>query len=62
MALYPQLGDEIDAIISEFIESPEGRMKKKVPSLGEFLPLLSVSRKYNWRDVGLAYFQEHLDR
>ena len=56
------LAKRIDTIIADFIRLPSARVKKSVPSSGEFLPLLSVTEKFSWEDVMIPYFKEHLDR
>eukprot|EP00005_Dracoamoeba_jomungandri_P009923 CAMPEP_0174279236 /NCGR_PEP_ID=MMETSP0439-20130205/61924_1 /TAXON_ID=0 /ORGANISM="Stereomyxa ramosa, Strain Chinc5" /LENGTH=259 /DNA_ID=CAMNT_0015371739 /DNA_START=1202 /DNA_END=1981 /DNA_ORIENTATION=+ len=58
----PYLLSRVDQKIKDFIDSPKGRHKDAVPSLGEFLPLLTVSEKYSWRDVGLQYIDEAFTR
>src|SRR5207249_4254970 len=52
----------IDSTITAFRRDSEGRNKKAIPSLGEFLPLCSVPSKYTWEDIREAYFKEHLCR
>ncbi|KAF3911424.1 hypothetical protein ABW20_dc0103970 [Dactylellina cionopaga] len=51
---YPQLQREIDERIRRVKDSEEGRTKGALPSLGNFLPLLSVSEKYSWVTPGLS--------
>jgi hypothetical protein len=51
---YPELMYEVNHSIEEFIRSESGRVKSAVPSLGDWLALLSVSNKYNWRHVAKA--------
>ncbi|KAL6069472.1 Ubiquitinconjugating enzyme subfamily protein [Balamuthia mandrillaris] len=58
----PELQEKISAIIDDFISSSNGRTKRAVPSLGEFLPLLSVSDRYTWEHVKEAYLDESFDR
>lgn len=58
----PSLQNRINRIIGDFIDSPNGRNKRAVAALGEFLPLLSVSDKYGWLDIRFPYILEHFDR
>jgi len=38
------------------------RHKKNIPALGEWIPLLSVTETYEWRDVAPSYLTEMFDR
>lgn len=58
---YDKLRIFADNKIKKFIESGKFRNKKAIESLGEFLPLLTIS-SYTWDDVALAYIDESLDR
>jgi len=51
----PALQAEIERKIESFIRNPAGRTKAAVSALGEWLPLLSVSKKYNWSSVAIPY-------
>eukprot|EP01113_Clastostelium_recurvatum_P028334 TRINITY_DN3429_c0_g1_i2.p1 TRINITY_DN3429_c0_g1~~TRINITY_DN3429_c0_g1_i2.p1 ORF type:complete len:2680 (+),score=686.41 TRINITY_DN3429_c0_g1_i2:120-8159(+) len=57
----PELVKYAEDQIGEFINDPKKRTKRSVPALGEFLPLLSVSR-FSWEDIASAYFEESWDR
>lgn len=59
---YPQLSTKIDSQISQFLQSPSKRSKRELPALGEFLPLLSVSRKYTWFHISKYFLEETFDR
>jgi len=59
---YPQILEWANDRIAEFIASEEGRIKKKVPSLGQFIPLLAITDKYSWKDVREALILEVFDR
>ena len=59
---YPFLQTFIDKVIGDFLENETNRGKKIVPSLGEWIALLSVSNKYSWRDVATVYLRENFDR
>jgi len=48
--------------LDDFVKNPTNRVKSAVRSLGELIPLLSVSDTYSWRDLCTAYFDESLDR
>jgi len=57
------LQDHINRQIDEFIKYPNMRVKSNLPSLGDWLPLLSVSSKYKFTDnLRMLYLQEHFDR
>lgn len=58
---YPTLLRNVNSTVRKFIKTPEKRLKAVVPSLGEFLTLLSVA-DYIWEDIRDAYFTENLDR
>jgi len=58
---YPPMLKRVNDIISKFISGAENRTKSAIPSLGEFLPLLTVAN-YSWEDVAVAYLQENFDR
>eukprot|EP00026_Physarum_polycephalum_P001294 Phypoly_transcript_01295.p1 GENE.Phypoly_transcript_01295~~Phypoly_transcript_01295.p1 ORF type:complete len:1116 (+),score=191.20 Phypoly_transcript_01295:80-3427(+) len=59
---YPQLMYEVNHSIEEFIRSEEGRVKSVIPSLGDWVALLSVSNKYTWRHVAKPLIAEAFDR
>lgn len=50
---FPRLRAIIDQRISAFMANESSRHKDRYPSLGDFLPLISVSR-YTWTTPGLA--------
>jgi len=52
----------INGTIANFIQSPQGRDKRAVHSLGEFITFLSVTDSYSWKDIATSYYLEHLDR
>lgn len=58
---YPSLLEYVNGTVNNFIEDEKFRHKDVVPSLGEFLPLLSLSDK-TWDDIVDAYVCENLDR
>eukprot|EP00479_Gromia_sphaerica_P013033 TRINITY_DN7094_c0_g1_i1.p1 TRINITY_DN7094_c0_g1~~TRINITY_DN7094_c0_g1_i1.p1 ORF type:complete len:156 (-),score=27.07 TRINITY_DN7094_c0_g1_i1:479-946(-) len=61
---YPKIQAFVDDKILEFMRSEEGRMKRSVPNLGEWIVYLSISDKYGWRHakVARAYLLENFDR
>lgn len=59
---YPELSIKIDKKIAEFIRLPENRTKSQLPNLGEFLPLIAVSRKYTWFHISKQFLEELFDR
>lgn len=44
------------------MRNEENRHKEVMPSLGEFLPLLTVSNKVNWKEACMPYLYENFDR
>ena len=58
---YPVVLETVNTIVNNFVRDERDRHKSVVPSLGEFLPLLSLSDK-TWDDVMHAYLSENLDR
>jgi len=58
----PALQKYVDDKIRDFLSTYEGSSKRAVPALGEWLPLLSVSKFYSWKDVGIPYIKENFDR
>lgn len=58
---YPSLQNEIDSRIMKFINSPEYRLKKNTPNIGEWLALLTVSNP-TWQQAARAYLTENFER
>ncbi|PRP81326.1 hypothetical protein PROFUN_04561 [Planoprotostelium fungivorum] len=59
---HPQLKPSIDKRLRDFAGKEECRVKSEMPSLGDFLPLLSVSDSVKWRDLCWVYLNEVFDR
>eukprot|EP01113_Clastostelium_recurvatum_P019316 TRINITY_DN2277_c1_g1_i8.p1 TRINITY_DN2277_c1_g1~~TRINITY_DN2277_c1_g1_i8.p1 ORF type:complete len:1241 (-),score=385.36 TRINITY_DN2277_c1_g1_i8:37-3759(-) len=59
---YPELYDQVNQVIESFMDDRSSRHKRKVPALGEWIPLLSVTDKYTWKDVAIPYLTEMFDR
>ena len=59
--LYPEIVRSANMTIGAFISGGDHRNKRAVPALGEFLPLLTISR-FAWKDVANAYLQENFVR
>lgn len=62
MEEYPELKKLVDETIQKFITSERLRNKKEFPALGEWLPLLTVTETYGWKDVSESYLLEMFDR
>ena len=60
--LYPQLMVEVNNSITEFIKNENARVKSEIPSIGDWIPLISVSNKYTWHHVAKAVIGETFDR
>jgi hypothetical protein len=58
---YPHLRTVINNRIKNFIIKEENRHKRVVSSLGDFLPLLTVS-EYNWKQLASPVLKETFDR
>eukprot|EP01080_Neovahlkampfia_damariscottae_P011895 gene11895-5301_t len=59
---FPQLLDIIESKIKLFLNDPYSRRKIETPSIGEFLPLLTVSESFTWKDISIPVLQETLAR
>jgi len=55
---FPELQEQVEKQIEEFMSSEAKRSKAFVPNLGEWLCLLSVSKKYSWKDVAALVVRE----
>jgi len=58
---FPLLLESANRQVEDFILFENKRIKKSVPALGEFLPLLLVTNK-QWKDIQETYLKEHIDR
>jgi hypothetical protein len=59
---YPRLRQAIEERIECFLSSEQQRVKSRVPNLGEFICLLSVSDRYDWCSVATPLLTEVFDR
>lgn len=59
---HPEVEQEIDEKIKQFIESPEKRHKDFTSSLGDLLAMVTISQKYKIEDILPAYLEEQMDR
>jgi len=59
---FPTLQDKVNDTIKQFITSETLRHKNNIPVLGEWLPLLTVTEKYSWKDISEPYLLEVFDR
>jgi ubiquitin-protein ligase/stress response protein SCP2 len=60
--LYPNLLTLVNSGIKDFITNEDARLKKALPSLGNWIPLLSVSDRYTWAQVVKPLVAESMDR
>jgi hypothetical protein len=60
--LFPEIGQELDAKIEQFINDPEKRHKDHTGSLGDLLTFVTLSKKYKIADILPAYLEEQMDR
>ena len=56
--LFPEVENEINQKIEEFIKDPSKRHKDYCTSLGDFLAMTTVSQKYKMDDILSAYLDE----
>jgi ubiquitin-protein ligase len=54
---YPSVQEYADKRVHQFIHNSKARSKESVPIMGDFLPLLSIS-KYTWADVSDVLLEE----
>jgi len=59
---YPELQAKVEETLENFQKNEWERHKKKIPSLGELVPLLTVSNKYSWKELAVPYLLEMFDR
>lgn len=62
LCAVPPIGAAAEAILADFIACDEARTKRVVPSIGELLALLSVSRRHAWADAAGAVIGEFVTR
>lgn len=59
---YPRLLVAVRRTVRQFMRDPRQRRKKHTPSLGNFLPLLSVCEGLDWSAIAPALVAESIDR
>jgi len=59
---FPALAKQVDDVVSSFIKDETFRSKNNLRALGEFLPLLAVSKRIKWPAVAMSYLSETFDR
>lgn len=59
---YPELLKECQEKVNSFLQDEKARHKDKLPNLGEFMPLLTVTPEVSWKEVAPAIVQESFDR
>jgi len=62
LEVYPELKQKVDETIQIFLRDDMSRHKKIIPALGEWIPLLTVTETYSWKDVAVPYLLEMFDR
>jgi hypothetical protein len=55
---HPQLVQDVDRQIQDFVRNPNKRSKNNVANLGDWLVLLLISTKHTWADVAVAFVAE----
>ena len=58
---FPEIKEEANKNLDEFIKNPEQRIKEKTPSLGDLLVMLSLSGK-KIEELLPSYIEEQMDR
>jgi ubiquitin-protein ligase len=59
---YPMLQQHVEDGIEAFLLDENCRIKSALPDIGDFMSLLSLSHKYQWKDVAEPVISEILDR
>jgi len=59
---YPEVRKRANETAFHFIQSENNRTKDVVPSLGDFLPTLTIADRVSWNQVSIPYLQENFDR
>ena len=62
MKVYPQVCDEIEKNVFNFINDKNSRVKDQTPSLGDLLCYITLSKKFKLEDLLIPYIEEQLDR
>lgn len=56
--VYPNIGEQLERSITDFIRNPSMRAKSGCPNIGEWLIYLAGSNKYRWKDVNTYVIEE----
>eukprot|EP00824_Muranothrix_gubernata_P024053 TRINITY_DN67_c0_g1_i1.p1 TRINITY_DN67_c0_g1~~TRINITY_DN67_c0_g1_i1.p1 ORF type:complete len:995 (-),score=204.69 TRINITY_DN67_c0_g1_i1:1224-3914(-) len=59
---HPALYEQIDTVLQNFTKEEKFRIKDNLPSLGDMLSMMTVSKKVSWKDVIGPYLGEQMDR
>jgi hypothetical protein len=62
MEQNPQLYEQVEAILQNFIKNEKARHKDNTPNLGIMLNLLYVAPTTKFHDIIMSYALEQLDR
>lgn len=60
--MYPEAEKELEARLDFFMQNPEKRTKDYYNSLGDLLSLVTLSKKYKFKDILNGYIEEQMDR
>ncbi|RUS23236.1 hypothetical protein BC937DRAFT_90355 [Endogone sp. FLAS-F59071] len=60
---YPNIADQAQERLKDFLRSPERRLKKYTPDLGELLVCLTISNdNLQWEQISMPFLREMLTR
>ena len=59
---YPEILRHAHSSVDRFVRCPESRVKRRLRSLGHFLPLIAISPRITWDAVAGSYLRESFSR